>query len=92
MIPKFLVPGLAAAGWCGVLAGAAAATPAGPISSVAPSPVVVKVYGCHRSCEFGAALGWHRHGLACRPIACVPLSPTPGRCWVDWRGVRHCRW
>jgi len=37
-------------------------------------------------------IGWHRYGLLCRPIACVPLAPAPHRCWIDRAGVRRCRW
>lgn len=54
---------------------------------------VIKVHGCHRSCEWGAILRWHRHiGPACRPVGCLPRAPFPNRCWVDWQGIRHCRW
>ena len=50
-------------------------------------------WGCHRSCEWGGALGFHRHvGPLCRPVACGPRARFPGRCWVDGGGFRHCRW
>jgi hypothetical protein len=69
----------------------------GPIGAVkegqAEDGLVQKLHGCHRSCERSAVLGWHRHvGLACVPVACAPRAPYPNRCWVDWRGVRYCRW
>lgn len=75
-----------------VLAGAAQALPASPVQPAGSESAVQKVHGCHRSCEWGPVRGWHRHGRLCRPIACVPLAPRPNRCWVDWLGIRHCRW
>jgi hypothetical protein len=58
-----------------------------------PDGIVHKTAGCHRSCEWGPVLGWHRHvGDSCRPIACVPRAEEPGRCWVDRWGERRCRW
>jgi len=55
--------------------------------------LIQKVAGCHRSCEWGPVLRWHRHvGAACAPVGCVPIAPQPNRCWVDGWGVRHCRW
>lgn len=73
-------------------ASAAQAFPAGPGALAVPPDAVVRVHGCHRSCEFGPALGWHRHGALCRPIACAPRAVHPARCWVDRWGVRRCRW
>jgi hypothetical protein len=55
--------------------------------------LVQRTGGCHRSCEWGPARGWHRHvGARCIPVACAPRAAYPNRCWVDYRGVRHCRW
>jgi hypothetical protein len=71
---------------------AANALPGAPVTPAAPPESVIAVHGCHRSCEFGPLAGWHRHGPFCAPIACVPRAYYPGRCWVDWRGVRFCRW
>jgi hypothetical protein len=70
------------------------AAPVGGLASTGDAPdVVVKVHGCHLSCEWGPVLRWHRHvGPGCRPIACWPRAAHPNRCWVDWRGFRHCRW
>lgn len=74
------------------LASAANAMPnTGPRTATVDSQII-QVHGCHRSCEWGSVLGWHRHGAACRPIRCVPRAAAPNRCWVDWRGIRHCRW
>lgn len=57
------------------------------------SSLVTKVHGCHRSCEWGPALRWHRHvGFACAPVGCLPRAIHPHRCWVDGRGIRRCRW
>lgn len=64
---------------------------AGPKTSGIESQII-QVHGCHRSCEWGRALGWHRHGAACRPIKCWPRAVYPNRCWVDAYGVRRCRW
>src|SRR5690606_21944446 len=75
-----------------VLASAAQALPASPVPPASSDGVVEKVHGCHRSCEWGPVLRWHRHGRFCRPIVCVPRAPWPNRCWVDWLGRRHCRW
>lgn len=72
-------------------ASSAQALPSSPTTPAETGITIQKVHGCHRSCERGPR-GWHRHGLACRPIACVPAAPRPHRCWVDWRGVRYCRW
>jgi hypothetical protein len=86
------IAGLAAA----AIAGASSAAGAGPagLNGARDAPgLVVKVHGCHRSCEWGPVLTWHRHvGPACHPVGCVPRAAYPNRCWVDWRGVRHCRW
>src|SRR5690606_27708449 len=76
---------------CGLVS-AAQALPANPVQPADSGAAILKIHGCHRSCEWGAVRGWHRHGLYCRPIACRPLAPRPNRCWVDWRGVRHCWW
>lgn len=78
-----------------ILASPSFAAPAAGLKGVATGEsLVVKAHGCHRSCEWGAVGGWfHRHiGPLCRPVACVPRAAYPNRCWVDWRGVRHCRW
>lgn len=85
------VAGLAIATLAG--ASSANAAPLGGMDGIADTPnLVTKVHGCHRSCERGPVLGWHRHGVACRPIACSPRAVHPNRCWVDRRGYRHCRW
>ena len=71
-----------------------------PGSAEAPvsQSLVTKVHGCHRSCEFGyiprwGISRWHRHaGARCLPVRCAPRAAQPNRCWVDGRGVRHCRW
>lgn len=75
-----------------VFTSAAIALPANPVVPSSPDGGAVKVHGCHRSCELGPVIGWHRHGVYCRPIACAPLAPHPHRCWIDWAGVRHCVW
>jgi hypothetical protein len=55
--------------------------------------LVVKVHGCHRSCEWGIGRGWHRHiGPACVPVWCAPQAKQPFRCWVGRFGQRHCLW
>jgi hypothetical protein len=79
------------------LAGGATAVSAGPggalQGAVKPDSLVTKTHGCHRSCERGPVLRWHRHvGPRCAPVACYPRAPHPNRCWVDGWGVRHCRW
>jgi len=81
------------------LAVAAVATPAtaAPVAGLNGTgdadSLIVRVHGCHRSCEWGPVLRWHRHvGPSCRPVGCWPRAAHPGRCWVDWAGVRHCRW
>lgn len=78
---------------------AAVALPIAPLpadtSRQAPSEdgLIQKAHACHRSCEWGPVLRWHRHvGRGCAVVACVPLAPQPNRCWVDAWGVRHCRW
>ena len=70
------------------------AAPVGAVRDVGmPDGMVEKAAGCHRSCEWGPVLGWHRHvGGYCRPIACVPRAAEPNRCWVDRWGERRCRW
>jgi hypothetical protein len=73
------------------MATGASALPGVPMQA-AGDGVLVKVHGCHRSCEHGPVLGWHRHGAYCRPIACAPRAVFPGRCFVDRFGVRRCRW
>ncbi len=70
----------------------AVSMPVAPAAPAAPDSVVQQVHGCHRSCEWGPVLRWHRHGAACRVIACAPRAAYPGRCFVDRYGVRHCRW
>lgn len=71
---------------------AARALPVLPPAAPAADSAVIKVHGCHRSCEWGPVLRWHRHGAYCRAIACVPRAVFPGRCFVDRYGVRRCRW
>ena len=73
--------------------GAALAAPGGTVKDVgAGESMVIKVHGCHRSCEDGPA-GWHRHvGPSCTRVACTPKAWFPNRCFVDRWGVRHCRW
>lgn len=71
------------------------ASPVGGLKGVTTSgeSMVVKTHGCHRSCEWGPGRYWHRHiGAFCRPVRCVPRAAYPNRCWVDARGIRHCRW
>ncbi|RAI40964.1 hypothetical protein [Rhodoplanes roseus] len=84
--PRLLLTAVALLGTLG----AAQAFPAGAVP-VGPDDDFVRVHGCHRSCEFGPARGWHRHGALCTPIACVPMAVAPGRCFVDRWGVRRCR-
>lgn len=85
------VAGLAIATLAG--ASSANAAPLGAMDGIAGTQsLVTKVHGCHRSCERGPVLGWHRHGVACRPIACWPRAVRPHRCWIGRYGVRHCRW
>lgn len=88
----FAIAGLALA--VGAGASSAAAAPVSALNGAGDATgFVVKVHGCHRSCEWGPALRWHRHaGPACRPVGCWPRAAYPNRCWVDWRGIRHCRW
>jgi hypothetical protein len=77
----------------GFAASANALPLSGPADGIAAESQVVKVHGCHRSCEWGPVLRWHRHiGPACRPVACWPRAVNPRRCWVDAAGYRHCRW
>jgi hypothetical protein len=67
---------------------------AGPAVLIVPAAVdgyVFKTQGCHRSCAPGPVIGWHRHGLLCRPVACVPYAVYPRRCFVDWAGVWRSR-
>jgi len=89
--------------WLGTLAAAGLTLGLGVASALAmpgatkefntPESLVQKTWGCHRSCEWGPDRGWHRHaGPACVPVACYPRAEYPDRCWVDWRGIRHCRW
>lgn len=87
-----VVAGLALATMAG--ASSTDAAPVGALTGAADTDsFVVKVHGCHRSCEWGPSLRWHRHvGPACRPVGCWPRAAHPNRCWVDWRGIRHCRW
>ena len=70
------------------------AAPVGALTGAADTDsAIIKAHGCHRSCEWGPVLRWHRHvGPACAPVACWPRAANPNRCWVDWRGIRHCRW
>lgn len=79
------------------LAGGAQAAPVGDIGGVqraaTEGALLGLAHGGHRSCEWGPVLGWHRHvGIAAQPVPCKPLSPQPFRCWVDYWGVKHCRW
>lgn len=74
------------------LTAVAQAMPAGGPKTGAVESQVIQVHGCHRSCEWGRVLRWHRHGAACRPIKCWPRAVYPNRCWVDAYGVRRCRW
>ncbi len=77
----------------GVGASAAAAVPSGTLKGAgATDNLVYKAHGCHRSCEWGPVLRWHRHGAGCHPIACFPRAVHPHRCWVDAWGVHRCRW
>jgi len=72
---------------------ATAAPGATPKDAGATDSLVHKAHGCHRSCEWGPVLRWHRHvGPGCSPIACWPRAVHPHRCWVDGWGVRRCRW
>jgi len=79
-----------------LIAGAslARAAPVAGLAGGGTAPeLLVKVHGCHRSCEWGPVLRWHRHvGPACHVVGCWPRAAYPNRCWVDWHGVRHCRW
>lgn len=87
--------------WVLTLAGAALASSIGS-AAFALSPaagidagdnLVQKTGGCHRSCEWGPARGWHRHvGARCVPVHCAPRAANPNRCFVDRYGHRHCRW
>jgi len=76
--------------------GSATASPAdGPkgVGANGDAGLVIKVNGCHRSCEWGIGRGWHRHiGPACAPSWCAPQAKRPFRCWVDRWGQRHCFW
>jgi hypothetical protein len=89
-----LIAVAALAGATILAASSAGAAPVGGLASAGDAPgAVVKVHGCHLSCEWGPVLRWHRHvGPGCRPIACWPRAAHPNRCWVHWRGFRHCRW
>jgi hypothetical protein len=74
-------------------ASAVPGSPAGLDQAASAIDNVEKVYGGHRSCEWGPVRGWHRHvGWAAVPVPCVPLAARPFRCWVDYWGVRRCRW
>jgi hypothetical protein len=54
--------------------GSAFAAPTGVKDVGGTDSLVVKVLGCHRSCELGPA-GWHRHvGPYCARVACVPRA------------------
>ena len=72
----------------------ATAAPVGALKDAgAAESLVTKTHGCHRSCEWGPVLRWHRHiGPGCAPVGCLPRAVYPNRCWVDGWGVRHCRW
>lgn len=91
---------LAFAGAAMAVLGASPAMAVSPATTdvVKPETLIQKVHGCHRSCEFGyiprwGVTRWHRHaGPGCYPVRCAPRAVYPHRCWVDWRGVRHCRW
>jgi hypothetical protein len=62
----------------------AMASPADGLRSVGANDdasLVIKVHGCHRSCEWGIGRGRHRHiGPACAPIWCAPQAKRPFRC------------
>lgn len=92
MFTRFFYAILAASVLIVAVVSAAIAIPAAPRVPANSGGQITKVHGCHRSCEAGPVIGWHRHGLLCRPIACVPLAPVPHRCWIDWAGVRRCFW
>ena len=94
MISRMLIAGPLLALAVSAGASAASATPAGFIGDPgAGESLVTKTHGCHRSCEWGPVLRWHRHvGPACVPVGCLPRAAYPGRCWVDGWGVRRCRW
>lgn len=75
-----------------ILPATANALPFLPAAPAVPDGAVIKAHACHRSCEWGPVLRWHRHAAHCRPLACLPRAVHPGRCFVDRYGVRHCRW
>ena len=69
------------------------AVPALLLTAAVVQSAPAAAWGCHRSCEWGGALGFHRHvGPLCRPMKCWPRAPFPGRWFVDAFGERHCRW
>lgn len=92
MFTRYFYAILAAAVLVVAVVSAAIAFPAAPVVPGTVGGRMTQVHGCHRSCEAGPVIGWHRHGLLCRPIACVPLAPAQHRCWIDRAGVRRCRW
>ena len=68
------VAGLAIATLAG--ASSAYAAPLGGMDGIADTPnLVTKVHGCHRSCERGPVLGWHRH--VGRPAVRSPAGRGP---------------
>jgi hypothetical protein len=92
MFTRYFYAILAAAVLVVAVVSAAIAFPIAPAIQRAAGGLIASVHGCHRSCEAGPAIGWHRHGFLCRPNACMPLAPAPHRCWIDRAGVRRCRW
>ena len=78
----------------GVWAASASAGSFGALEDAgATESLLHKVWGHHRSCEWGPG-GWHRHvgPFAGKRIACAPQAKRPFRCWVGRWGKRHCRW
>jgi hypothetical protein len=94
MTYRMLIAGPLVALAIGTGAQTAAAAPGGMLSDIGSGEsLVTRTHGCHRSCEWGPYLRWHRHvGPGCVPVGCFPRAPFPDRCWIDGWGVRHCRW
>jgi len=70
----------------------ASALPGSAAPPAAPETLIQKAHACHRSCEWGPVLGWHRHVGGCHPVACLPRAASPNRCFVNRYGQRICRW